>query len=88
MKSCDLSLMASRCFGAHFRVPMKDHEKTYHKSDNSQKLIIVKRQIMNIFMFAKNLLWLICMYEKHFCCAPNVRFSYIHMYMGRWYRNR
>ena len=51
--------MAFRCFGAHFRVPMKDHEKTYHKSDKSQKVLIVKRQIMNIFMFAKKLLWLI-----------------------------
>jgi hypothetical protein len=59
MKSCDLSLMAFRCFGAHFSVPMKDHEKNYHKSDKSQKVLIVKRPIMNIFIFAKNLLWLI-----------------------------
>ena len=51
--------MAFRCFGAHFRVPMKDHEKDYHKSDKSQKVLIVKRQIMNIFLLAKNLLWLI-----------------------------
>ena len=51
--------MVFRCFGAHFRVPMKDHEKTYHKSDKSQKVLIVKRQIMNMFMFAKKLLWLI-----------------------------
>jgi hypothetical protein len=59
MKSCDLSLMVFRCFRAHFRVPMKGHEKTYHKCDKSQEVLIVKRQIINNFMFVKNLQWLI-----------------------------
>jgi hypothetical protein len=55
MKIFYLSLMAFRCFGAHFRVPMKDHEKNYHKSDKSQKVLIGKRQIMKIFMFVKKI---------------------------------
>jgi hypothetical protein len=51
--------MVWHCFGPHFKVPMKGHEKTDHKSVKSRKGQTMKRQIMNIFMFTNNLLWLI-----------------------------
>ena len=51
--------MVWHCFGPHFKVPMKGHEKTDHKRDKSRKGQTMKRQIMNIFMFTNNFLWLI-----------------------------
>jgi hypothetical protein len=59
MKSWGVSLMVWYCFGPHFRVHMKGHEKTDHKRNKSLKGPTMKRQIMNIFIFTKNLLWLI-----------------------------
>jgi hypothetical protein len=59
MKSLGVSLMVWNCFGPYFRVPKKGHEKTDHKRKKSRKGPTMKRQIMKIFMFTNNLLWLI-----------------------------